>query len=55
MNRAEREGVVRELVDAATEAAEELYIVMQVSRRPAVRRRYERLVAAIEAARGLDA
>ena len=40
---------MRELVEAATDAAEELYIAAQYSRRPAVRERWQRLVAALEA------
>jgi hypothetical protein len=51
---AHHEAVVRELVAAATDAAEELYIAMQYSRRPAVRERHARLVAALEAVRTID-
>lgn len=36
------------LVAAATDAAEELYIAVQYSRRPAVRERWERLTEALK-------
>lgn len=41
----------RELLAAAVDAAEELYVLSQVSRRPMVRERWQRLVAAIDAVR----
>lgn len=39
---------VRTLVRAATDAAQELYVMAQVSRRPAVRERWQALLAALE-------
>ena len=45
----------RELVAAATDAVEELYIAAQYSRRPAVRERWQRLLGVLEAVRDVDA
>jgi hypothetical protein len=39
---------VRTLVRTATDAAEELYVIAQVSRRPAVRERWQALLAALQ-------
>jgi len=46
-----RDEVFDELIAAATDAAEELYIASQYSRRDAVKERWQRLLAALEAAR----
>ncbi len=43
--------VLDELIAAATDAAEELYIASQYSRRDAVKERWQRLLAAVDAAK----
>ncbi len=43
--------VLDELIAAATDAAEELYIAAQYSRRDAVKERWQRLLAALDAAK----
>lgn len=44
----------RELIAAATDAAEEVYIAAHFTRRAGVQERHARLIAALEAVRGLD-
>jgi hypothetical protein len=45
----------RELIAAATDAAEEVYIAANFTRRAGVKERHARLVAALEAVRPVDA
>ena len=45
----------RELIAAATDAAEEVYIAANFTRRAGVKERHARLVAALEAVRTIDA
>ena len=47
--------VWRELLAAATDAAEEVYITSNFTRRSGVRERWERLTAALDAARRIEA
>lgn len=44
----------RELIAAATDAAEEVYIAANFTRRAGVKERHERLVAALQAVRDVD-
>ncbi|MGE3855327.1 MAG: hypothetical protein AB7G21_00065 [Dehalococcoidia bacterium] len=44
----------RELIAAATDAAEEVYIAAHFTRRAGVQERHARLVAALEAVRTID-